>query len=45
MATSRARVDALTPATLKDAFVKYYPMNRYTVATLLPAPKPVEPVK
>jgi zinc protease len=45
MATSRARIDSLTPAKLKEAFVKYYPMDRHTVATLLPAPKPVEPVK
>jgi len=39
MAGSASRIDALTPAALKAAFVKYYPMTRYTVATLLPAPK------
>jgi zinc protease len=40
LGTSAARIDALTPARLKDAFVKYYPMDRYTVATLMPAAKP-----
>jgi zinc protease len=45
MATRGARIDSLTPARLKEAFVKYYPMNRHTVATLLPAPKPAEPQK
>jgi zinc protease len=40
LATGGSRIEALTPATLKDAFVKYYPMDRYTVATLLPAAAP-----
>ena len=30
------RIRAVTPALLKEAFVKYFPMNRYTVVTLLP---------
>jgi zinc protease len=34
--TRRERIDAVTPSVLKDAFVKYFPLDRYTVVTLLP---------
>lgn len=37
--TRNDRIDALTPQTVQDAFRKYFPMARYTVVTLLPAPK------
>ena len=30
------RIDALTPAAVQDAFKKYFPMDRYTVVTLVP---------
>jgi zinc protease len=30
------RIDAVTPALLQETFRKYFPMNRYTVVTLLP---------
>jgi predicted Zn-dependent peptidase len=30
------RIDAVTPAMLKDTFVTYFPMDRYTVVTLVP---------
>ena len=30
------RINALTPATVQDAFKKYFPMNRRTVVTLMP---------
>jgi zinc protease len=40
LATSGSRIESLTAARLKEAFAKYYPMDRYTVATLLPAPAP-----
>lgn len=30
------RIDAVTPALLQDAFKTYFPMDRYTVVTLLP---------
>jgi zinc protease len=38
--TRPARIDAVTPKTLQDAFGKYFPMERYTVVTLLPAAAP-----
>ena len=34
------RIDAVTPAILQDTFKKYFPMNRYTVVTLVPEKKP-----
>ena len=34
------RIDAVTPALLQDTFKKYFPMNRYTVVTLVPGKKP-----
>jgi zinc protease len=36
--TRSARIDAVTPAVLRDTFQKYLPLDRYTVVTLLPAP-------
>jgi zinc protease len=36
--TRRERIDALTPASIREAFVKYFPADRYTVVTLVPAP-------
>jgi zinc protease len=34
------RIDAITPDLVKATFNKYFPMDRYTVVTLLPAPAP-----
>ena len=31
-----ARIDAVTPAAVQDAFKTYFPMDRYTVVTLMP---------
>ena len=36
--TRSARIDAVTPAVLRDTFKKYLPLDRYTVVTLVPAP-------
>ena len=33
------RIASVTPANIKEMFVKYYPMNRYTIVTLLPEQK------
>ncbi|HEX6976168.1 MAG TPA: insulinase family protein, partial [Vicinamibacterales bacterium] len=33
------RIDAVTPANLQDVFRKYFPMDRYTVVTLVPEKK------
>ena len=33
------RINTLTPAVVEDAFQKYFPIDRHTVVTLLPAPK------
>ena len=33
------RINALTPAVIQDAFKKYFPADRSTVVTLVPAPK------
>ena len=30
------RIDAMTPAVLQETFKKYFPMDRYTVVTLVP---------
>jgi len=38
--TRLERIDAVTPAILRDIFKKYFPMDRYTVVTLLPEKKP-----
>ena len=34
------RIAALTPATLRDVFERYFPLHRYTVVTLVPASAP-----
>jgi zinc protease len=34
--TRPARIDALTPEVLHDTFKKYFPLDRYTVVTLMP---------
>jgi zinc protease len=36
--TRNERIDAITPQVLQDAFKKYFPANRYTIVTLVPAP-------
>jgi predicted Zn-dependent peptidase len=33
------RIDALTPPVLQDTFKKYFPLDRYTVVTLVPEAK------
>jgi zinc protease len=33
------RINALTPETIQDAMRKYFPMDRSTIVTLMPAPK------
>ena len=38
LASSGDRIETITPERLKAAYQKYYPMNRYTIATLLPGP-------
>jgi zinc protease len=35
--TRNERIDAVTPTTLQDVFKRYFPFDRYTVATLVPA--------
>jgi zinc protease len=34
--TRPARIEALTPAVLQETFVKYFPLDHYTVVTLVP---------
>ena len=34
--TREERIDAVTPALLQEVFKKYFPMDRYTVVTLVP---------
>src|SRR5262245_28457081 len=36
ISTRVQRIDAVTPATVQDVFKKYFPMDRYTVVTLVP---------
>jgi zinc protease len=31
-----ARIQSITPAVLKDTFLKYFPLERYTIVTLVP---------
>ena len=38
--TREERIDAVTQANVHEMFKKYFPMDRYTVVTLLPEPKP-----
>jgi zinc protease len=37
--TREQRIDAITQANVHEMFKKYFPMDRYTVVTLLPEPK------
>ncbi|MBK5298153.1 MAG: insulinase family protein, partial [Vicinamibacteria bacterium] len=41
LSSSGDRIETITPERLKAAYQKYYPMNRYTVATLVPDPAAV----
>jgi zinc protease len=34
--TRPARIDAITPAVVQDTFKQYFPLDRYTVVTLVP---------
>ena len=43
LASSGDRIETITAERLKAAYQKYYPMNRYTIATLLPDPAAVPP--
>ncbi len=36
--TRPARIDAVTPATVQDVFKRYFPSDRSTIVTLVPAP-------
>ena len=38
--TRAARIDAVTPSLVQDTFRKYFPLDRYTVVTLLPETQP-----
>jgi zinc protease len=40
--TRAARIDAVTPKTIQDVFKKSFPMDRYTVVTLMPAAPPAQ---
>jgi zinc protease len=40
--TRPARIDALTPQVLQEAFKKYFPLDRYTVVTLVPEDAPAK---
>ena len=41
--TRAARIDAVTPAAITNAFTKYFPLDRYTVITLVPERTPAAP--
>jgi zinc protease len=36
--TRAQRIDAVTPAEVQDVFKRYFPLDRYTVVTLMPTP-------
>ena len=36
MLTRGARIDAVTPDALREIFKRYFPLDRYTVVTLMP---------
>jgi predicted Zn-dependent peptidase len=38
--TRPGRIDGVTPKTVQDAFRTYFPMERYTVVTLVPSAAP-----
>src|SRR5205085_6746879 len=42
--TRSSRIDSVTPATIQDVFKRSFPLDRYTVVTLLPAAPPVAAV-
>jgi predicted Zn-dependent peptidase len=39
--TRPARIDAVTPTTIQDVLKRKFPLDRYTIVTLLPAAPPV----
>jgi predicted Zn-dependent peptidase len=41
--TRPARIAAITPAVVQDAFRRYFPLDRYTVAVLVPEPRESQP--
>ena len=41
--TRGQRIDAVTPQALQDVFKKYFPENRYTIVTLVPAKTGAQP--
>jgi zinc protease len=42
--TRPQRIEAVSPASIADAFKKYFPLDRYTVVTLVPEPGAATPV-
>jgi predicted Zn-dependent peptidase len=38
--TRTGRIDAVTPAGVQEIFKKYFPLDRYTVVTLMPETLP-----
>jgi predicted Zn-dependent peptidase len=38
--TRDARIQALTPGLIQDAFRRYFPLDRYTIVTLVPESAP-----
>ena len=38
--TRDARIQTLTPAVIRDALIRYFPLDRITVVTLMPEPAP-----
>ena len=36
--TRNERIDSITPQILQEVFKKYFPLDRYTVVTLMPEP-------
>ena len=41
--TRPSRINALTPSVLQDTFKKYFPLDRYTIVTLVPEPAAARP--
>jgi zinc protease len=41
--TREARIQAVTPALIQDTFKRYFPLDRYTVVTLVPEPSAGQP--
>ena len=40
--TRRARIDTLTPDSVRRILTRYFPLDRYTVVSLVPAPAPAQ---